>query len=374
MQNVGIITRCEVCDSGTVIPVLDLGKQPLCDDLIPVGNPAECTLYPVELLACPTCTTIHQKYQVEKKILFPKSYHYRAAMTQDVLTGMKELVGLATETLGELKDKVVVDIGCNDGSLLNIFKKVGGAKLTVGIEPTGAATDAVARVDHVINDEHRFEDLNGVIASLNALKSDKTIIIIENHYLGAVMERNQFDTFYHEHPRTYSYNSFRHIARKLGMAITHVDFPQRYNGNIRIVLRSGEREVARQVDESSFIDGFASMKQYIDDYRGQMRERLGTLVKQYGPLPAKAFPGRASIIISYFGLDEQTIGQTFERTGSMKIDHYIPGTRIPIRDEAAYFAKPDAPVIVNLAWHIKNEIHAFMRQHKHTGEIIEIFS
>lgn len=400
IEHVGVITHCEVCDGKTLIPVLDLGGQPLCDDLIPVGNPAEATRYPVELLACPTCVTVHQKFQVEKRILFPQTYHYRAAMTQDVLDGMAELVDLAKGRLGDLSDKVVVDIGCNDGSLLNIFKTRAGAKTTVGIEPTGAAVDAAPRVDHVINDffgaaavdtylaKHpkpdiitftnvfaHIEDLDAVISALNTLKSDKTLLIIENHYLGAVMERNQFDTFYQEHPRTYSYRSFEFIARKLGMTITHVDFPQRYNGNIRVVLQTGGEPAQCTVDESGFIDDFAAMKTYIDDYKVKIRARLEELVKEHGKLPGKAFPGRASILMTYFGIDENIISATYERTGSMKIGYYVPGTRIPIRDEAEFFANQDAsPVLVNLAWHIKAEIHNFLRGKGYQGEIVELFS
>ena len=43
----------------------------------------------------------------------------------------------------------------------------------------------------------------------------KDNLIIENHYLGTVIKTNQFDTFYHEHPRTYSKKSFEIIAKKL---------------------------------------------------------------------------------------------------------------------------------------------------------------
>ena len=51
-----------------------------------------------------------------------------------------------------------------------------------------------------------------------------TMVVIENHYLGAVLDKMQFDTFYHEHPRTYSLSSFRAIATTLGVSITSVEF------------------------------------------------------------------------------------------------------------------------------------------------------
>ena len=77
-------------------------------------------------------------------------------------------------------------------------------------------------------------------------------------------------------------------------------------------------------------------------------------------MPAKGFPARASILVNYFGLDETLIEAVYEKSGSPKVNHYVPGTRIPILDEAAFFRNPK-PVLINFAWHIPKEIHGYMR-------------
>jgi SAM-dependent methyltransferase len=380
-----------------LFPVLDLGSQPLCDDLVQIGHFAQPNKHPIELLCCTRCLTVHQKYQVDRFVLFPPSYHYRAAMTEDVLAGMRELVELSKRIHGNLTDAIVLDIGCNDGSLLGMFRAAGAR--TIGIEPTGAAEDARMRVDHVINkffDEDsvqeylsRFpkpdiitftnvfahiENLGAVITGLRRLIKSGTTLIIENHYLGSVLKRSQFDTFYHEHPRTYSYTSFEYIARKLDMNICHVDFPPRYNGNIRVAISKTSVASSPQVDESGFIGDFPRLARYIVGVKIRMMELLGELARAHGPLPAKAFPGRASVILNYYGVDEALIDVAYERSGSPKVGCYIPGTRIPIRDEREFFAKPDAPIVVNLAWHIRDEIHSYMRKNGYVGNILEIFS
>jgi SAM-dependent methyltransferase len=370
----------------------------MCDDLVPIGNPSTPLRYPIELLACPACLTVHQKYQVEKKALFPATYHYRAAMTKDVLDGMADLVVLAGSMRGDLKGKVVLDVGCNDGSLLNIFRQRGA--LTIGIEPTEAVKDARNRVDHVINDffgadsvelylsRHpkpdiitftnvfaHIEDLGSVLHCLRKLAKEDTTIIIENHYLGSVLSRSQFDTFYHEHPRTYSFRSFEFIARKLGMNIRHVDFPPRYNGNIRVAFDRTITANPPSVEESGFMGAFEPLRIYVEEQRVKMMDTLRSLVAIHGPLPAKAFPGRAGVIIAYFGIDESLISAAYERSGSAKIGYYIPGTRIPILDEAEFFSRKDQyPVLVNFAWHIKAEIHRYMRANGYVGDILEVFS
>jgi SAM-dependent methyltransferase len=397
MTESAAVSICEVCDSSDLLPVLNLGSQPLCDDLVPIGNSARPAKYPIELLCCTRCLTVHQKYQVERSVLFPPSYHYRAAMTEDVLAGMRELVELSRRIHGDPAGAIVLDIGSNDGSLLGIFKAAGAR--TIGIEPTGAAADAGQRVDHVINkffdadsvQEYlsafpkpdvitftnvfaHIDDLGAVIANLRRLIKSDTTLIIENHYLGSVLKRCQFDTFYHEHPRTYSYRSFEYISRKLDMNICHVDFPARYNGNIRVALNGTSPASPPRVDESGFIQAFPHLASYIVEVKTRMMTQLEELARAHGPLPAKAFPGRASVILNYYGADETLIGAAYERPGSPKVGYYIPGTRIPIRDEREFFAKPDAPIVVNLAWHIRDEIHRYMRENGYGGDILEIFS
>lgn len=391
------IIRCEVCGNTDLIPVLDLGEQPLCDDLLAIGTTNRCETYPVELVGCAHCITVHQKYQVAKTTLFTESYHYRAALTKDVLDGMSELTDIAVrEAGGDIAGKVVLDIGCNDGSLLVKMKSKGA--FTVGIEPTGAARDAEKKVDAVIggyfdagtvadylarfpkpdfitftNVFAHISDLDAVLADLRTLMAPHTRLIIENHYLGAVIERSQFDTFYHEHPRTYSQRSFEVIAERLGLVVTSVDYPKRYNGNIRVVMAPEGSSVRPKTDEGFYLTAFGRMAQQIETGKARFLHKIRPYLEAYGPLPAKAFPGRAAIVVTSFGIDESMISAAYERSQSPKIGHRIPGTNIPILDEAELFAGTDAPAIVNLAWHISGEITAYLRAEGFTGEIIDVY-
>ncbi|MDA9816414.1 hypothetical protein N9C75_05125 [Alphaproteobacteria bacterium] len=92
MSEVKKVTTCEVCDASELEPVLDLGAHPLCDELVPIGKPDVCNEYPIKIFFCRKCNTAHQGFQVEKNLLFPKTYHYRARFTVDVLDGMSEFV------------------------------------------------------------------------------------------------------------------------------------------------------------------------------------------------------------------------------------------------------------------------------------------
>jgi len=391
------IDRCEVCGSRELVSLLDLGSQPMSDDLVPIGVKEYAPSYPLELVGCNNCVTVHQASQVEKKLLFHQDYHYRAALTKDVITGMRELVESVENHVGDLSGKNVLDIGCNDGSLLSIFKEKGGH--TAGIEPTGAIEDARKNIDWAyhgffdsdavdtyLNDNPKpdfitftnvfahIEDLNGLLDNLKSVMHENTRLIVENHYLGAVVDKGQFDSFYHEHPRTYSLKSFEVIAQRLGRNLEHVEFPERYNGNIRVIMGPGEAMSRPDINESSFLEDVSSMRQLIDVGRERVHEELNGLVKQYGPLPGKAFPARASILTHCLEIDERLIDATYERSSSPKVGHYIPGTRIEIRDEAEFLAnRMDSPVLVNFAWHIHHEISRYMKAEGFKGQVLPIW-
>jgi SAM-dependent methyltransferase len=400
------IHRCEVCGGTALEPVLDLGKHPMCDDLVQVGDARVCREYPIDILYCATCKTAHQRYQVPKHDLFPQSYHYRSRFTADVLNGMQELVAHCEARFGSLTGKLVLDIGCNDGSLLGFFRQRGA--IAIGVEPTGAGGDATAQGLTVYRDylspsvateiaaTHgqpdfivftnvfaHIEDLGGVLASLRTLMSATTVIVIENHYLGAVLDRNQFDTFYHEHPRTYSFESFVHIARSLGGSVLDVEFPSRYGGNIRVFLGAGANqalkptaEVQTIIDhESTFRERFRDMQRNVTQWKARKQVEIDQLVRTHGKLRGKAFPGRAAILVKLLGLDVEQIEAVHEKPGSMKIGHYLPGTRIPIVSDDDLFASQDlSRPLLNLAWHIETEIQGYLRRQGYSGPIVPILS
>lgn len=398
-----VIDRCEVCGNRELAEVLNLGEHPMCDDLVPVGDPRVCREYPIEILFCPVCVTAHQRYQIPKADLFPQTYHYRSRFTADVLSGMQDLVNSCAARLGDLHGKLVLDIGCNDGSLLDFFRDAGAT--TLGVEPTGAAHDAAEKGHIVAHDffaksvaermvaEHgqpdvitftnvfaHIENLAQLLDALRPLLAEHTTIVVENHYLGAVLDGHQFDTFYHEHPRTYSCTSFGHIAGTLDRTLLDVEFPSRYGGNIRVFIGGGagtDSPVLRTVlaDEAGYGDRFAGMRDDIERWREAKRAEVARAVAEHGPLHGKAFPGRAAILVKMLGLNTDDIVMVHERPGSMKLGHYVPGTRIPIVSDDELFALPDQnQPVLNLAWHISHEIRSYLSSNGYRGPVIDILS
>lgn len=397
------INSCEICDNKHLDSLVNLGDHPLCDDLIPLGDSRTCKEYPIEILFCSKCITAHQRFQICKDNLFPKNYHYRSQNTSDVLKGMQQIVDYCERNLFNLNDKRILDVGCNDGSLLSLFRKK-NAK-TFGIEPTNAYQEASQAGHEIINDFFdekiaanfvkkygkpdlitftnvfaHIENLKEVIKALKLLIHDSTIIIIENHYLGSILDKFQFDTFYHEHPRTYSLTSFAYIAALLKLNIKDVFFPSRYNGNIRVIysaenFKKGSiyfSEINKK--EKSFNQQLEIMGKKISPWCQRKKVYLKKIVEKHGKLSAKAFPGRAAILIKLLGLDNDLIKATYEKSKSNKINHYIPGTRIPILSDDQFDYLNNQTPLLNFAWHISNEIKIYLEQRGYHGKIIDIIS
>ena len=398
MKNIEkIITNCQICNK-KLIRLFSLGSHPLCDDLIEVNKKEKNLTYPIELIFCKDCLIVYQKYQIKHKVLFPKKYHYRGRLTKDVVDGQESLVNSIIKKYGNLKKKKELDIGCNDGTLLNFFKKKGA--ITYGIEPTDAAKEANS--DHkIINNFFNYKNrnliqkkfnnidyitftnvfahinnLNDTLKCLKQLINEKTKIVIENHYLGSVIDKKQIDTFYHEHPRTYSLKSLSTIAKKLNLNMEYYEFPKRYGGNVRVFMgtdlaKHNPEKIFK--NEKFFYKRLKMIHKKIKLWKEKKIKQFDYLNKQHGSLPAKAYPGRAAILIKLLGLNMSHIFATFEKTNSKKIGNYIPGTKIPILSDKNLKKKINTKVpIINLAWHIPSEIKKYLRAHKIKNRIINI--
>jgi len=389
-----LINKCEICDNQKLDEVLNLGDHPMCDDLIKIGSNKTCNQYPIVILFCKNCNTAYQKFNIEKKILFPRSYHYRARFTSDVVNGMKDLITSLSKKIN-LEKKLFLDIGCNDGSLLNIASKFGA--YTFGIEPTNAYKDC-SKIHTIYNSyfdkdsaklflkKHgnpdvitftnvfaHIQDLKALISNLRMILKKETILVIENHYLGSIIKNNQFDTFYHEHPRSYSFKSFEFISNLIEANIFSVDFPKRYGGNIRVFMSRDLNLInlkLKKKNEKNFKKSLNEMNEFITIWKKKMLKKINKLYNKHGKLYCKAFPGRAAILIKLLELDSDIIKCVCEKPNSPKIGHFIPGTRIPIVSDDELDL--NTPVVINFAWHIKKEIKDYLYQIGFKNKVIDI--
>lgn len=385
--NVGYLNYCQICSSNDLIEVIDLGYQPLADDLIKkTEKNRECIYYPIKISLCKKCSLLQNNYIVGDNILYNNNYHYRPGISKAIVNNLK-ILAKETITNYDLKNNdLVVDIGSNDGTLLSQFKNLGHDNL-LGIEPTGTYIFHKEKKIKVINDffnnkiaekiinnygkakiittTNVFAHTNKLGNFINGIKKlikNDGIFILENHYLLDVIKKNQFDTFYHEHLRTYSLTSLIKLMKYYGFNVYDAKTSDRYGGNIQVhftlkkikplsnVLKILKLEKIFGLDNPkiylNFNNRINKIKINIFEYFNKNRSKL---------IVGKAFPARASVIIHYFSFLKDNLEYIVEQPTSLKLNHMVPGTNLEIKNSNILLKhKPDIMVI--LAWHLFNDI------------------
>ena len=255
----GYINFCQICKSKKIKKVIDLGFQPLADDLKPVNvGKIETEFFPLEIGFCSKCTLLQNNYIVDDRKLYRKNYHYRPGITKAVTKNFEEMSKKIINQYKLNSDSVIADVGCNDGSLLKEFKNKNIYKL-IGIDPTDTinfakkigiktvqdymnkqsadkATTFFGKAD-IITTTNVFAHTNKLTDFINGIKrliKKNGVFIIENHYLLDIIKKKQFDSFYHEHLRTYSLASLIKLLGIYKFYPINAYTSDRYGGNIQV--------------------------------------------------------------------------------------------------------------------------------------------
>lgn len=383
----GFINYCQICGNKKIKTVLDLGYQPLADDLKDYNSDNNGTnFFPIVIGFCKKCILLQNNYIVDDRNLYTKNYHYRPGITKDVVNNFKNMSQKLSKLYNLNSQSVVADIGCNDGSLLKEFRKLNITK-TVGIEPTNTikyAKPHIKIVQDFMNSSSSKKALKfygkidlitttNVFAHTNKMKDfilgvkklikKNGVFVIENHYLGAILKKKQFDSFYHEHLRTYSLTSLIQLLKYYGFKIIDAYTTERYGGNIQAHFTLGNKNKSQNVkyilnkEKLNKLDNestYKKLKKDIDNIDSKINAFIDK--NKNKKIVAKAFPARASILIHRFSAIKNNISFVAEQPSSLKLNKYVPGTNIKIVSSKKFRKfKPD--IMIVLAWHLFDTIY-----------------
>lgn len=376
-----VVQSCGACGSENLETVLSLGASPPTCRMVPIGaeNSVEES-HALGLLRCPACTLVQLSVIVDPAEVFPADYPYSSGNSRALHENFADLARHADEYVGGLAPMdLVVDIGANDGTLLSKFL---GKCRTVGVEPTGQArriagaayqeffSEALARrileqhgpakVITACNVLAHVEDIGDVMRGIHLLLAHDGVLIAENHDLASVVDGGQWDTVYHEHLRFYDPYSFHAVLRTHGFGAVAWHGVPTHGGSFRMLADKG-------------VNGSTGPEPCKYDFEGLQRaaaaSRDALRDAAAGGVVGIGATARATTIINYCGLDVEDIACVCEVSGSDKIGHYIPGTRIPVIDEAALFEDQPARAVL-FSWHLADVIVPKLRDRGYTGEII----
>jgi hypothetical protein len=397
------IVQCQICQSERLEPVLFLGYVPPVNTMPPVGERAlEQPAFPLELFRCEACSLVQIGLEVDAEVLFPYSYPYLSGTTKVLRENFAELCRESTLLCPITASDLVVDIGSNDGSLLINFKEAGHRVL--GVEPSRAgevargrgietlteyfglglatrlrAERGPAKIITAANVFAHIGDVHNVTKGVVEWLADDGIFVSESHYLLDLIETLQYDTIYHEHLRYYALGSLEALLSRHGLEVFHVKRIATHGGSIRVYsARPGRYPIQESVTERrshekrfGLADGnaLATFAARVIRSKLELYDLIADLKKDGVRIVGIGAPSRASTLINYVALDDGIMDAVMEVSDSHKLKKYIPGTRIPVVDEAALYSEQPEYALL-LSWHIADELASNLRKRGYKGKFI----
>jgi SAM-dependent methyltransferase len=385
---------CRVCGSTALTPVINLGDQHLQGSFVKPGKEMPpMRKISLSLVRCdPTkdekaCGLLQMEHSVPPEVLY-SSYWYRSGTNDTMKNHLKGIVKKAVSILNK-SNGAVLDIGCNDGTLLNYYPK---EFLKYGVDPSDVAQEIDKQAVTVIQDIFpsdellsclqetkmdiitsiaMFYDLEDPIAFAKGIKNilaPEGIWIFEMSYMPTMLKNTSYDTICHEHLEFYSLAVIEYILKQSGMKVFNVTLNNINGGSLRCYATHATNfkykseqyyRNIREMHQDEFDLELDTDKPYknFQDRINVHRDELITLLKKLKMEGKKIHIYGASTkgntILQLCGIDNRIIDCAAERSPEKYGAHTL-GTDIPIVSEADSRAmNPDYYLV--LPWHFKDE-------------------
>lgn len=376
---------------GPVEKILDLGQHPYADTFIsPEQFAASEPVFPLQVYMNPESGSVQLGYISDAKERYNLySYSYTSSNSQtarDHWDGMAEYI---KSTYGD--DKLVVEVGSNDGYLIGQFSKgVGvdsstemcGIAMERGINTINALFDVMI-ADHlkqthglanviIANNvfNHANDPVNFTIA-VSKLLDDNGVFIFEVPYWGWMVTNGKFpDMVYHEHPSYFTVKSAQTLLARAGLTIADFELVNYHGQSLRITARHGTTvsdKVAQAIKHETE-QGLFDLKFYADLQHNLEKAKVEWLAKFYELLnedPNAVVIGvgaaaKANTWLNYYGLNK-TVIKCITDASPFKQGKYTPLTRIPIVGDEEFACHPN-PYALVLSWNIGESLKQALLQ------------
>lgn len=382
--------RCRACLGSRMIDFLDLGVQPIANryvDAIERGEPEP--VFPLHAHACLDCGLIQVPDRVPAE--FFRHYLYVPSAADDLCRHFAALADRLADEAYVPADGYLVDIGCNEGVLLRACAARG--MHVVGVDPArnlvervrAAGIEAVCEyfggdVARALRDRHgrasvitttntfnHIDDLHGFVRGVHDLLANDGVFIVEVPHAADLLERNEFDTIYHEHLSEFSVRSIVTLYGACGLEVFDVEALAVHGGSMRVwgqhargprrtnaaVAQRLADEDARGLFASATYDAFRGR---VEALRETLRTQIAALRAQGKRVAAYGAPAKGMTLLAYCGLGPADIAYVADRS-PLKQGRFTPGTGIPIVPPARIAIDRPAVLLV-LAWNYLDEIVA----------------
>jgi SAM-dependent methyltransferase len=381
---------CRFCGDGLKRIFIDLGMSPLCETYPSAAdlNRAE-VYYPLHVQVCEKCFLVQLDQYESPENIFGE-YPYFSSYSHSWLKHAEQYCDKMITRFNLGEQSFAVEVASNDGYLLQYFLQRGVPVL--GIEPaanvaevaiekgvptlvrffgTQAAKELAAEgrcSDLVLGNNvlAQVPDLNDFVEGLKIILKPEGVLTLEFPHLLRLMDRNEFDTIYHEHFSYFSMLTTVRIMEAHGIKVFDVEELSTHGGSLRVyACRATSQTHAVQPSICKLIAeeedaGLASLERY-DRFANQVRQTklelvhfLLTAAQQGKRVAGYGAPGKSATLLHYCGIGKDLIEYTVDRS-PYKQGRFLPGSHIPIyHPDHIRETQPDYVVI--LPWNLKDEI------------------
>lgn len=386
----GVKTRlsCRSCESKHLVDVIDFGN-PFVSNFADVAEPTNWPRVRLELVLCTDCTLLQLRHTTPSDWLY-RHYWYKSGTNGAMRAALADITRKAVEFVALRKGDEVLDIGCNDGTLLRSYQ-IAGIERT-GFEPAEnlareASSDGSCRIfnrffsaEPVGGERFRIitsiamfydlEDPNTFVGDVACLLAKDGVWVLEMHYLLLTLANNAFDAVCHEHLEYYSLRSLEPLLARHGLEVADVETNQVNGGSFRIYVVHRGSEATRDRGRRERVERTRSLEQGAALERPGIYREFGERVRGIGSRLRSFIQGQRSrgkeifaygastkgnTLLQVFGLDHHLLQAAAERNPE-KWGKYTVGTWIPIVSEAD--ARKHADYFLLLPWHFLADIRS----------------
>jgi NDP-4-keto-2,6-dideoxyhexose 3-C-methyltransferase len=374
------IERCRVCHSDKLTAFWSMGECCIVEFPL-IGSERTKPLSPLTLVVCENCWLVQLQHTTDPKYLYSE-FFYRSGMNEMMRAELRDIAHAAVMEAAPAKGDYVLDIGCNDGTLLESYPAFVEHK--VGIDPAKNIFDARKPWNKdwkfecdffnaekalkaskgyqykIITAIAMFYDLDDPAAfcrDISTVLHEDGVFIVQMNYLGTMLEAHGVDNVCHEHLTYFSLTSLFPVFDSIGLEIYKVEVNATNGGSLRVfVCHAGHRTIDRGVRDllmKESDDRLLSFKPY-----GIFNERVQAITKKLD-IWLNEIATHENAVYAYGASTRGTtlmqllhnadlISGVAERDPN-KFGHYMIGTETPIYPEAE--VREIADYLLVLPWH-----------------------
>lgn len=393
------IHACRICGNSKLTEVFMLPHQPLSGKFTASGDVPRADL---TLVRCDDelgCGLVQLKEVFDPDVLYGAGYGYRSGLNASMVEHLRTVAMEAKAYLSHVGGPVnVLDIGCNDGTLLRLLKdQFDQQVMCFGVDPACDEFTSYHDNDFVLKNDFfsaqkaleisngkkmnfissiaMFYDLPNPLQffrDVEQILQNDGIWIVEQSYLPLMLSRVSFDTICHEHTEYYSLKQFQWMCDHSGLRVVSCSFNESNGGSFRLIIckdtsgyvSDGTFERYSEIERLIHLnkgDVFESFSKHVDDARRKLIDFLTNANANGIKVAALGASTKGNILLNHFGIDRSLIdciGEVNERKFGCK----APGVSIPIVDEVDIIGRYDYYVV--LPWHFKEN---FLSNPKYRG-------